>query len=282
MVAGITGEVIVEWIAPDGRRLHLDGGADAVREGIGLQDGAEGLGELNGEHNFGATAKQIGETSLGVVFDHGEYDLPLFVYGKNSADLQHTREQLKSMFSRKQAGWLAVYTPVTGWRWSRCKLKSMRPSLAASPYPSKFLAIDVVLVAEDPRSETRPYSSQWRNKGGSGVGVLWLSPGIEWASWPTFVVHGPGAVTLTVNGSKIRLPKLDAGERCLMQTDPSIGVLRSIAADGRSTNRWPDVDGYLSAPLPEGRMSRVDIRVEDGNRDTAVMGHTRVYGEGLL
>lgn len=279
---GTRQHAVVVWVAPDGRQLHLSGSPDEGREGVYLVDGFDGAGHVEASADFVSGARQVGETVTGFTLDHGEVDLPLHIVGTNTGDMQSIREHVKGLFRRDAPGWLAVYTPITGWRWMRCRMLSMKPGLDTSPYAVGGLRLDVVLIADDPRSESLPYSSQWRNVGNPGQGQLWLSGGDEWVSWPSFVVHGPGAVSLTVAGSTIRLPRLAVGERCLLQTDPAKAVLRSVDAAGRSTNRWPDVDGYLASPLPVNEMSRVVIRVDGGSDATAVMGHARVYAEGLL
>lgn len=279
---GINAPAVLLWIAPDGRQLHLAGGPDQRREGVSLDEGLDGVGTIDSSPAFEAAINQIGETIAGFEHGHGEVDLPITILGSNPGDMQAIREDLKRMFPLGTPGWLAVNTPVTGWRWLRCHRRSMKPGLAKSPYLTSTMHLDLVLIAEDPRAETAPITSQWRNSGHQDKGNLWVTGGDEWAAWPTFVIHGPGQVTLTMSGSKIHLPKLNTGERALMMTDPARSVLRSIAADGTSTNRWPDVEGYLSQPIPAGEMTRVGIRVTDGNRDTAVLAHTRVHTEGLM
>lgn len=279
---GINARAVLVWIAPDGRQLHLAGGADQRREGVSLDEGLDGVGTVDSSPAFDAAITQIGESIAGWEYGHGEVDLPITVLGDTPGDMQAIREDLKRYFPLGRAGWLAVNTPVTGWRWLRCHRRSMKPGLAKSPYLTSTLHLDLVLIAEDPRAETAPVSSQWRNSGDQDKGNLWVTGGDEWPAWPTFVIHGPGRVTLSMSGSKIVLPALDAGERALLQTDPARSVLRSIADDGTSTNRWPDVEGYLARPIPAGEMTRVGVRVSGGSRETAVMAHTRVHMEGLL
>lgn len=279
---GVNASAVVVWIAPDGRQLHLSGGAEERREGVSLDRGLAGVSGLSATPAFQSAGKQVGETVTGWEFGHGEIDLPLTILGESRSHMVRTREVVKGMFSRDKPGWLCVYQPANGWRWTRCRLRSMIADVGSSPHLLGRVGLDIVLIAEDPRAETRPYSSQWRNSSGAGHGTLRLYPGPEWRGWPSFYIHGPGAVTLSVHGSTIELPHLAAGERCLLHSDPTVGVLRSVDADGRSTNRWPDVVGYLEQPLPTDEVSRVDIRVTGGNTDTAVAARVRSYREGLL
>lgn len=236
---GIDHDAVVVWIAPDGTHLHLAGGPDQMTEEIGLSEGVDGIGGLDPTASYIQTTHQIGETITDWSYSHGEVDLPLAIFGTNAGELQARREWLKSLFPRTDCGWLCLWTPVTGWRWLRCRTRSMKPSLATSPLPGRRIDLDLVLVAEDPRAEEPAYSSQWQNTGMSGHGHITLTASPEWHSWPTFVIHGPGSVELQMEGSTITLPALEEGERCLLQSDPTRGVLRSVAADGSSRNRWP-------------------------------------------
>ena len=280
---GLNHHAVVVWIAPDGRMLHLSGGPDEGREGVWLREGLDGVGFVDAAADFAKAAHQVGETITQITLDHGELDVPLYVLGSAEGDMQAVREQVKTMFRRDRAGWLSMWTPVTGWRWIRCRLLTMKPALDSSPYEVKGVSLDLVLIAEDPRSEENPASSQWRNAGGSSHGSLTLWSGPEWVSWPTFVVSGPGSVELSMEGSTIRLPSLEVGERCLLQSDPARGVLRSVAADGSSRNRWPDVVGYLANPIPADSVSHIGIRVvSGGSPETAVLGQSRIHREGLM
>lgn len=279
---GLNAPAVVVWIAPDGRQLHLAGGADQRRERVSLDVGLGGVGGMDASAKFTAGVNQFGETLTGFDYAHGEVDLPLSVLADSVADMQATREAVKGMFSRDKAGWLAVYTPVTGWRWLRCYLKTMKAAVGSSPYLATRATIQVVLLAEDPRASVAGHSSLWRNETLSGHGELWAYNAGEFDSWPSFVVHGPGAVTLAVRGSTITLPRLDAGERCLLHADPMRGVLRSVGADGVRRNRWPDVTGYLAEPLPAGELSSVVVTVAGGDADTAVLATVDAYTEGLL
>jgi hypothetical protein len=282
-VEGLEQDAVVIWTAADGRQIHLSGGPDQMREEVGLSQGVDGIGGLEPTAAFAQAAHQIGEDITQWTFAHGEIDLPLAVFGSSAGEVQARREWVKTMFSRDRAGWLCLWTPVTGWRWIRCRLRSMKPALSSSPLPGRRIDLDLVLLAEDPRSEEKPASSQWRNAGGSSHGSLTLWSGPEWVSWPTFVVSGPGSVELSMEGSTIRLPALEVGERCLLQSDPAWGVLRSVAADGSSRNRWPDVVGYLANPIPADSVSHIGIRVvSGGSSETAVLGQSRIHREGLM
>lgn len=273
---------VVVWVAHDGRQLHLSGGPNEGREGVWLNQGIEGIGFVDATASFVKAAHQMGESITEFSFDHGELDLPIYVKGEAEGDMQAIREMVKGMFSRTSPGWLAIWTPVTGWRWIRCHRKTMKPSYKSSPYPVKGMNLDLVLIAEDPRAESKPYSSLWQNESLSGFGELYLCASEEWHSWPTFIVSGPGSATLSMEGSIITLPKLEAGEHCLLQSDPARGVLRSVGADGKSRNRWPDVEGYLAQPIPSGVVSRIGIRVTGGSEASGVLGQSRVSSEGLL
>lgn len=279
---GLEHDAVVVWIAADGRQIHLAGGPDQMIEEVGLSQGVDGIGGLEPSADFVQATHQVGEEITKWTFSHGEIDLPLAVFGRSAGEVQARREWVKSMFSRDRAGWLALWTPVTGWRWLRCRLRSMKPALSASPLPGRRIDLDLVLIAEDPRAEEPAYSSLWRNTGLSGHGYLTLAASEEWPSWPTFVVSGPGSVELSMEGSTITLPHLEAGERCLLQSDPARGVLRSVAADGTSRNRWPDAVGYLAQPIPAGAVSHIGIRCTGAGAATQVLGQARAYREGLM
>lgn len=279
---GLNHAAVVVWTAADGRQLNLAGGPDQYREGVALDRGLDGIGGLDPSGTFAQAAIQIGEDLTRWTFSHGEIDMTLACLGTSRGDMQARREMVKSMFSRTETGWLSIWTPVTGLRWLRCRLKSMKPDTASSPYLVSLMSLAVVLIAEDPRAEEPAYSSLWRNDGLSGHGYITLAASEEWPSWPTFVVSGPGSVELSMEGSTITLPALEEGERCLLQSDPSRGVLRSVAADGTSRNRWPDVVGYLSSPIPAGQVSHIGIRCTGAGAGTQVLGQARAYREGLM
>lgn len=281
-MAGINDPATVVWVAPDGTQLHLAGGPDQRREGVSLDTGFDGVGGLDPSAAFQAASRQIGETITGWEYSHGEIDLPITVLGESASHMQRTADWCRTLFRRDKPGWLCVFTPTRGWWWMKCRLRSMKAGLDSSPYLLERMHFDIVLLVEDPRAATKPYSSQWRNTTQAGVGAIWLTPGAEWAGWPDFVVHGPGQVSLTMAGHTVNLPRLGAGERALLRSNPAVGVLRSVDADGRSTNRWPDVTGYLAEPIPAGVRSRIDIRVDGGSADTAVGAEVRVMREALL
>lgn len=279
---GLNHNAVVVWTASDGRQLHLSGGPDQRREGVSLDQGVDGIGGMDPSGTFVQAANQVGEDLTRWTFSHGEIDMSLTCLGENQGDMQAIREMVKGMFSRTASGWLSIWTPVTGWRWLRCRLRSMKPALSASPYLIRRVTLDLVLIAEDPRAEEPAYSSLWRNTGLSGHGYITLAASEEWPSWPTFVVSGPGSVELSMEGSTITLPTLEVGERCLLQSDPARGVLRSVAADGTSRNRWPDVVGYLAQPIPAGAVSHIGIRCTGAGAATQVLGQARAYREGLM
>lgn len=279
---GIDHPPVIVWIAPDGQHLHLAGSEDEGREGVHLRSGVDGIGSLDPDLSYVSAAHQIGEAITALEYGHGELDIPLYVLGVGGGDMQAIRERVKVLFPWDRAGWLCLWTPVTGWRWLRCRRRSMKPALSSSPYEAKGMELDLVLIAEDPRAEEPAYSSLWRNTGLSGHGYLTLAASEEWPSWPTFVVSGPGSVELSMEGSTITLPHLEAGERCLLQSDPARGVLRSVAADGTSRNRWPDVVGYLAQPIPAGAVSHIGIRCTGAGAATQVLGQARAYREGLM
>ncbi|HAF73301.1 MAG TPA: hypothetical protein DCL06_11300 [Corynebacterium variabile] len=280
--AGIDHPPVIVWITPDGHHLHLAGSADEGAEGVYLRPGVDGIGSLDPSATFVQATHQIGETITALEYTHGELDIPLYILGTNAGDMQAIREWVKTLFPRDRAGWLAAWTPVTGWRWIRARRRSMKPALSSSPHEVKGVELDLVLIAEDPRAEEPAYSSLWRNTGLSGHGYITLCASPEWESWPVFTISGPGSVELSMEGSTITLPALETGERCLLQSDPARGVLRSVAADGTSRNRWPDVVGYLASPIPAGAVSHIGIRCTGAGEDTQVLGQARAYREGLM
>ena len=81
------------------------------------------------------------------------------------------------MFPLGRAGWLAVNTPVTGWRWLRCYRALHEARTGEVSVPDVTMHLDIVLIAEDPRAETAPVTSQWRSSGDQGKGNLWVTGG---------------------------------------------------------------------------------------------------------
>ncbi|NKT06127.1 hypothetical protein GS485_17510 [Rhodococcus hoagii] len=90
---------IVYFVSPDGVVLHLSGGAGAGAQGS-FSVKALGLGHVEAAAIFDKSARQIGEEYVDSNFDHGELDLPIYVFGNTVEEFHRRRDWLRTLLPR--------------------------------------------------------------------------------------------------------------------------------------------------------------------------------------
>ena len=275
------GETVVHWIAPSGRVLPIAGFGHGD---VWIGEGVDGLA-LPVNHIFEAGAREFGERVAGVTVDAAEYDFPLHVRAPDPEALRIRCREVEGLFERFRKGWLATYSPSRGWRFVSARRGEMALVTELDPHRSIHAAYEVTLIVESPLAREADRTSVWVNGSGSGRGQLHLYPGDgEWTTWAMFEVRGPGRVRLRWCGNDVELPRLAAGEWALVNSDEARPTIIGRGADGVEKNLWPLMPPGQRIPFPLAKreVSRVDVSVTGGSRDTYVRGRCRVLHEGLF
>ena len=276
------GDTVIRWVSPDGRHLEIHGpGARHVVMG----EGPEGLSGVDVEYLFEAAARQHGETWTGYTMDHAEIDFPLHVLADSAEELRRKMDFVEVQFERFRPGWLMSYSVTSGWRWVRARRASMKALVNNDPGRRHEVTYEVVLSVEAPLSREADDSGYWINKAGSGRGELHLFPGMsEWHAWPQFILRGPGIFRLRWAGNDVTFPRLAADEWALVNTDESRQTIRCRNDRGIERNIWPEMSPGQRIPYPirGGEVTRVDVSVVAGTRDSSVWAQVAVQHEGLV
>lgn len=278
-------QTLVRYISPDGVALNLSGRPEAGREGVWIGQGPDGLGHVDVKPVFEAASRQIGERYVGETVDHLEIDLPIHILADTPEAFRSKRRWVEDTIQRKRPGWLCAYTPSTGWLWLAVRKISMVPAYAQDPGPRAGATFDLLLAAEQPFAREPDDTDEWVNRSMTGRGELHLYPGpSEWVSWPQFILRGPGRFRMRWGGNDVTFPQIQADEWILVNTDESRTLIRSRDSRGIDRNLWPQMPPgtRIPNPLPPAQVSRVDVEVSGGNRDTSAWGTVAVRREGLV
>ena len=279
------GQTIVRYISPSGPVLHLSGRPESGREGVWLGQGPEGLGSVDVSAIFEAAARQHGETYVGETMDHGELDLPIHILGDSPDDFRRKRRWVGDLIERKRPGWLVVYTPTDGWSWLQVRKGEFKPAYGQDPGPMRGATFDLLLIAESPLARQANDTDEWTNTARSGKGQLHLYPGSgEWEAWPQFVLRGPGVFRLRWAGNDVTFPKLESNEWALVNSDESRQTIRARNDQGVERNLWPLMPAgqRIPFPAPAREVTRVDVSVSSGSKQSSVWGTVPVKREGLV
>ena len=155
----------------------------------------------------------------------------------------------------------------------------------ADPQRWAMLTMDLEAIADDPYWLGEPIERSWGTStpvpfyGPSGAGPsFWISsastidsatvtnPG-DAESWPVWTIESTGVtsgVSLTVDGGRIQLPGMVAGEAIRIDTHPAYGgAQRGSMVDGTFVATDPDIDGEFdlggSRRIPPGQSVPVGI-----------------------
>lgn len=276
------GDTVMQWISPDGRVTPLHG---PQARGVVIGMGPEGFGPAQVTDLFEAAARQHGETWVGYTLDHAEIDFPLHVLADSPEELARKRREIELQFDRFRPGWLASYTNTDGWRWLSCRKQRMTPLVERDAGMRAEITYEVVLTVESPLAREADDTSEWVNRARSGRGELYLYPGEgEWTPWPQFVLRGPGVFRLRWAGNDLTLPRLNADEWALVNTDEARPTIRSRDVQGVDRNLWPQMPPgvRIENPLPVRLVSRVDVQVTGGSAQSSAWGTVAVQREGLV
>lgn len=275
----------MRYLSPSGPVLHLSGRPEAGREGVWLGQGPDGLGSVEVAAIFEAAARQHGQTYVGETMDHGELDLPIHILGDDPDDFRRKKARVADLFERRRVGWLCAYTPAEGWHWLGVRKLSFKPQYGQDPGPMRGATFDLLLAAESPLARQADDTGEWVNASGSGRGQFALYPGPgEWPAWPQFILRGPGRFRLRWAGNDLEFPLLRADEWALVNTDEARPTIRGRNAQGVDRNLWPEMKpgAKVEHPLPPREVSRVDVQVSGGSRQSSVWGTVAVQREGLV
>ncbi|MBM4608545.1 hypothetical protein GS416_11750 [Rhodococcus hoagii] len=167
------------------------GGAGA--QGFVLGEGPEGLGHVEAAAIFDKSARQIGEEYVDSSFDHGELDLPIYVFGNTVEEFHRRRDWLRTLLPRRRQGWIVVGTSL-GLRWIAVRRGSIKPAYGSDPAADKGAAFNVLLYADHPMARAADDTTpEWRNPtGATKASGRWLfTQARRVAGWPKFTFTGP-------------------------------------------------------------------------------------------
>ncbi|OQQ32255.1 hypothetical protein A6411_10640 [Prescottella equi] len=289
MIDSITDDTIVYFVSPDGVVLHLSGGAGAGAQGFVLGEGPDGLGHVESAAIFDKSARQIGEEYVDTNFDHGELDLPIYVFGDTVDEFHRRRDWLRTLLSRRRQGWIVVGTSL-GLRWIAVRRGSIKPAYGSDPAADKGAAFDVLLYADHPMARAADDTTpEWRNPTGASKasGSMALYPGPEVAGWPKFALTGPGVLQLIYDGeagaTDLTFPELKAGETLMVDTEYGMQELEARDAKGNRRNLWPLMKLARSpSPIPAGEVTIVRFSISKASAKTKLWGTVPQFQEGLL
>lgn len=280
---------VVYYVSPDGVVLHLSGGATSGAQGFILGRGPDGLGHVDAAALFDKSARMVGEEYVASVFDHGELDLPIYVYGETVEEFHRRRDWLRTLIPRDRQGWICVCTTL-GWRTVAVRRGSIKPAYSRDPAGAKSETFDVLLLTDNPMARAADGAvPEWRNTSGKkdASGSLALYPGPEVHGWPKFIFTGPGQLRLMYDGvdesTDITFPELKAGEWVQIDTEYGMQQLRARDAKGNRRNLWPLMKGMMSpSPIRAGEVTKVRFSVTKTSAATRLWATVPRFQEGLL
>ncbi|MFI2216521.1 hypothetical protein ACH47B_06515 [Rhodococcus sp. NPDC019627] len=281
------GSTILQYVSPDGVVLYLAGGRLAGTQGFELGAGADGHGHVDVEHVFEKSARGLGERHVGDDYSHAEIDLPIKVSGSSVDEYNRRRDWLRELIPRDRFGYLCAYTNALGWRWIPTLRGSLKPALNRDPAGTNSAVFDVLFLAPNPLSRAADHvPPEWRNVTGKSTasGSLNLYPGREIDGWPTFILTGPGALSLKYAGNDVKLPAVLAGEVLRIDTTFGAQTLRTRRLDGGpGRNLWPLMKGQQFAePVPAKKVTKVSFQITGASSSTKLWAMVPRWQEGLV
>lgn len=260
-------ESIITWIGVDGSIWPISGGVAPM---IGAQEGVA-LADIKGlmstfKHIDQQSARQDGATWLDTVWEPLELDFGVHVSGMTP-----------SGYRAQQAGWMNSWDPkITGkfvwyskssaerWLWLRLlkepsdqfKLASAMQGVQSFTWAARadvpfWQSFDSVssLVASNATTLTNP--------NGGAVNFLPLWNRGDQASWPRYIIQGPGTFTIGdgITSGQVIFGPLIRGQTALITTMPSIRAVTDLIQLSNGTqvtgdNLYPLMTGRFDNPVP--------------------------------
>ncbi|NKT06118.1 hypothetical protein GS485_17465 [Rhodococcus hoagii] len=279
---------IVYFVSPDGVVLHLSGGAGAGAQGFVLGEGPEGLGHVEAAAIFDKSARQIGEEYVDSNFDHGELDLPIYVFGNTVEEFHRRRDWLRTLLPRRRQGWIVAGTSL-GLRWIAVRRGSINPP--TDPIrPRTRVQRSTSCCTRIIRWQglrTTPHLSGGTRPAPPKPPGRWPSTRAGAGGLAEVRVHRPGVLQLIYTGeagaTDLTFPELKTGETLMVDTEYGMQELEARDAKGARRNLWPLMKLARSpSPIPAGEVTIVRFSISKASAKTKLWGTVPQFQEGLL